>query len=182
MLKCLGKVVAMGAAMTDQVTDTPAVIPYAPKENGTGSHAEIVDRAGNAILGLVSRAADTAAADLQEAREVAEKLADQLRAAHDQINALKADVRHYQDRTNRAEKWLQQISSEIEQRFFDATGRQQLIQAQVEMTARNVAPPLGASQKDEDEPSRQSGAKPTADGARRIAAKFAPDFLRKSRK
>ena len=113
--------------MIDEVTDTPAVVRHAPKENRPGSEAEIVDRAGNAILGLVSRAADAAAADLQEAREVAEKLADQLRAAHDQlraahdqINALKAEVRHYQDRTNRAEKWLQQISSEIEQKFLGA--------------------------------------------------------------
>jgi hypothetical protein len=63
--------------------------------------AEIVDRAGNAILGLVSRAADVAAADLQEARVAAEKLSDQLRtahvqlrAAHKQINDLKANVRH----------------------------------------------------------------------------------------
>jgi len=140
-----------------EVTDTRGVIPYAPKEKSTGSETEIVDRAGNAILGLVSRAADAAAADLQEAREVAEKLADQLRAAHEQlraahdqlraahnqINDLKADVGHYQDRTNRAEKWLQQISSEIEQRFFDATGRQPLIQAQVEMKARNGGPPIG---------------------------------------
>jgi DNA repair exonuclease SbcCD ATPase subunit len=152
--------------MTDQVTDTPAVIPYAPKEKSAGSEAEIVDRAGNAILGLVSRAADTAAADLKEAREVAEKLADQLRAtrdqlraAHDQINALKADVGHYQDRANRAEKWLQQISSEIEQRFFDATGRRPLIQARVESTARNVTPPIEELIKDETQ---------------RIAAKFAP--------
>jgi predicted nucleic acid-binding Zn-ribbon protein len=86
-----------------------------------------VDRAGNAILGLVNRAAGTAAADLQEAREVAERLAlqlqasrDQVRAADDQINALKADVRRYQDRANRAETWLQQISSEIEQKFLGA--------------------------------------------------------------
>jgi DNA repair exonuclease SbcCD ATPase subunit len=133
--------------MIDEVTDTPAVVRHAPRENRPGSEAEIVDRAGNAILGLVSRAADAAAADLQEAREVAEKLADQLRAAHDQlraahdqIDALKAEVRHYQDRTNRAEKWLQQISSEIEQRFFDPTGRQPLIQAQVEMRAKSLRP------------------------------------------
>ena len=79
--------------MTDQVTDTPAVVPYAPKGKSAGSEDEIVDRAGNAILGLVSRAADAAAADLQEAREVAEKLADQLRAAHNQINELTANLR-----------------------------------------------------------------------------------------
>jgi hypothetical protein len=155
-----------GASMTEQVSDTPAVIPYAPKQNGTGSQAEIVDRAGNALLGLVSRAADTVAADLQEARGVAEKLADQLRAAHDQlraahdqINALKADVRNHQDRAGRAEKWLQQISSEIEQRFFDATGRQPPIQAQFEMTARDVTPPIEELIKDETQ---------------RIAARFAP--------
>ena len=103
-----------------------AAISEAP-EARNGSDAEIVDRAGNAILGLVSRAADAAAADLREAREVAEKLTDQLRAAHDQLRAahdqikdLKVDARHYQDRANRAEKWLQQISSEIEQKFLGA--------------------------------------------------------------
>jgi chromosome segregation ATPase len=126
--------------MTSQETDKPTLeadIEAAVSdalEAKNGPEAEIVDRAGNAILGLVSRAADSAAADLQEAREVAEKLADelraaderlrdadhQLRAAHDQINDLKADVRHYQDRANRAEKWLQQISSEIEQKLLGA--------------------------------------------------------------
>jgi hypothetical protein len=40
--------------MTDQVTDTPAVVPYAPIDKSAGSEAQIVDRAGNAILGLVS--------------------------------------------------------------------------------------------------------------------------------
>jgi chromosome segregation ATPase len=127
--------------MTSQGTDTPtmeadieAAISDALETKNIGSEGEIVDRAGNAILGLVSRAADAAAADLKEARDVAEQLADQLRAAneqlqaahdqlraaHSQINDLKADVRHYQDRTNRAEKWLQQISSEIEQKFLGA--------------------------------------------------------------
>src|SRR6516164_1774233 len=139
--------------MTDQVTNTPALIPYAPKEKSTGLEADVVDQAANAILGLVDRAADTAVADLQEAREFAEKLADQLRASHDQlraaqdqINNLEAKVRYYQDRTDRAEKWLHQISSKIEQRFFDATGRQPLFQEQTdfqeqtEMTAGNVPP------------------------------------------
>jgi chromosome segregation ATPase len=108
-------------------TDTlEAAISDALEAQNTGS-ADVLDRAGNAILGLVSRAAGTVQADLQEAREAAEKLADQLRAtrdqlsaAHHQINALKADIRHYQDRADRAEKWLQQISSEIEQKFLAA--------------------------------------------------------------
>ena len=115
--------------MTSQKTDssTPEAAIAEALEGKNGPEADVLDRAGNAILGLVNRAAGTAAADLQEAREVAERLADQLRAAHeqlraahDQINDLKADVRNYQDRTNRAEKWLQQISSEIEQKFLGA--------------------------------------------------------------
>ena len=122
--------------MTSQEIDTPtleadieAAISDELEAKNTGS-ADVLDRAGNAILGLVTRAAGTVQADLREARQAAEKLADQLRAtrdqlqaAHDQINALKADVRHHEDRANRAEKWLHQISSEIEQKFLGADDR-----------------------------------------------------------
>jgi chromosome segregation ATPase len=117
--------------MTSQERDRPtleadieAAISDELEAKNTGS-GDVLDRAGNAILGLVNKAAGTAAADLKEAREVAEKLADQLQAtrnqlqaAHDQVNGLKADVRRHEDRANRAEKWLQQISSEIEQKFM----------------------------------------------------------------
>jgi hypothetical protein len=51
-------------------------------------------------------------------RQLKKKLADQLRAANNQINELTANLRYSQDRAERAEKWLYQISSEIEQRFF----------------------------------------------------------------
>jgi peptidoglycan hydrolase CwlO-like protein len=101
-----------------QNADNSAVVPYAPKAKRKDTEADQLDRAGHAILGLVSRAADTSEADLRAAREAAEKLADQLRAANNQINELNASLRYYQDRTDRAEKWLYQISSEIEQRFF----------------------------------------------------------------
>ena len=103
------------------MTTIRTVVPYAPREKTTSSEPDIVDRTGSAIFEFVKYAGDET--DLQEARDVAHKLADelratrdQLRAAHDQINSLKADVRHYQHRANRAEKWLHQISSEIEQR------------------------------------------------------------------
>jgi septal ring factor EnvC (AmiA/AmiB activator) len=95
-----------------------AVIPYAPKARNADTEEDQLDRAGHAILGLVSRAADTTEADLRAARQATEKLADQLKAANTHINELTANLRYYQDRTERAEKWLYQISSEIEQRFF----------------------------------------------------------------
>ena len=116
--------------MTSQDTDTPeavsevadtggAVITYVAP-NAKNTEADVLDRAGNALLGLVNRAARTAEADLQAAREVAEKLADQLRTAQRQINELDANVRYYQDRTERAEKWMHQISSEIHRKFLGA--------------------------------------------------------------
>src|SRR5215813_6144171 len=120
--------------MTSQARDTPeavsdvtdtraAAIPDAAEAKNTEADvvdraADVVDRAGNAIVELVNRAAGNAEADLQAAREAAEKLADQLRAAQNRINQLEANVRYYQDRMDRAEKWLYQISSEIEQKFF----------------------------------------------------------------
>jgi peptidoglycan hydrolase CwlO-like protein len=107
--------------MANQIADTSrSVIPYTPKAKNTNSKADQLDRAGSAILGLINRVADTTEADLQTARDAAQKLADQLRSAHNQINELTASVRYYQDRTDRAEKWLHQISSEIEQRFLGA--------------------------------------------------------------
>jgi septal ring factor EnvC (AmiA/AmiB activator) len=105
--------------MAGQNGGNSAVVPYAPKAKGD-MEPDQLDRAGHAILGLLDRAAVTTEADLRAAREAAEKLANQLRAANNQINELNASLRYYQDRTDRAEKWLYQISSEIEQRFFGA--------------------------------------------------------------
>src|SRR5215468_5479511 len=120
--------------MTSQARDTPeavsevtdtraAAIPDAAEAKNMEADvvdraADVVDRAGNAIVALVNRAAGNADADLQATRETAEKLADQLRAAQGRINELEANVRYYQDRTERAEKWMHQISSEIHQRFL----------------------------------------------------------------
>ena len=113
--------------MTSQTTDTPepisedtdrtgAVVQYAAPV-AKNAAVDVVDRAGNAILQLVDRAARTAESDLQEARDIAEKLADQLQTAQGRINELEANVRYYQGRAERAEKWMHQISSEIQQRF-----------------------------------------------------------------
>ena len=77
-----------------------------------------VDKAGHAILGLLHQAANTAEATKQQAIEIAQKLAAQVRAAEDRIRELETKVRYYEDRNDRAERWFYQISTEIEQRFF----------------------------------------------------------------
>ena len=102
-----------------EVTDTRvAAIPDVAEAKNT--EADVVDRAGNAIVELVNRAANNGEANLLAAQETAEKLAYQLRAAQGRINELEANVRYYQDRTERAEKWMHQISSEIHRKFLGA--------------------------------------------------------------
>src|SRR6516164_3496456 len=109
-----------------EVTDTRvAAIPDVAEAKNTEADvvdraADVVDRAGNAIVELVNRAANNGEANLLAAQETAEKLAYQLRAAQGRINELEANVRYFQDRTERAEKWMHQISSEIHRKFLGA--------------------------------------------------------------
>ena len=94
-----------------------SVIPIsaAPKLN---SRAEVVDRAAQTILGTINRAATTVQASYRQGLEINSKLATQLRAAEQRISELEVKARYHEDRADRAEKWLYQISVEIEQKFF----------------------------------------------------------------
>jgi len=52
------------------------------------------------------------------AMKLAHKLSMQLRAAEDRINQLEAEVELFRDRTVRAERWLQTIQKEIEEKLI----------------------------------------------------------------
>jgi hypothetical protein len=106
-----------GAAMAQ------AVVPFAPKSNSKSEVGDPLDKAGQAILGAIHRAAGSAEANYQQAVEMNHKLSAQIRTAEDRMRHLEATVRHHEDRADRAEKWLYQISTEIEQRFFGADNR-----------------------------------------------------------
>jgi hypothetical protein len=68
-------------------------------------------------LGLLHRTAADAEAKNQQALAMTHQLSAQLRAAEDRMRELETHVR-YQERADRAEKWLHRISLEIEQQFF----------------------------------------------------------------
>ncbi len=101
-----------GAAMAE------AIVPFAPKANSKSEANDPLDRAGQAILGALHRAAGAAEANYQQAQEMTHKLSAQLRAAEDRMRQLEATIRHHEDRGDRAEKWLYQISMDIERKFF----------------------------------------------------------------
>jgi cell fate (sporulation/competence/biofilm development) regulator YmcA (YheA/YmcA/DUF963 family) len=78
-----------------------------------------LDSAGQAILKLLHKAAGAAEANSRRALETAQKLSSQLRAAEDRIAELEAEVQHYREKSERAEDWLRQISTEIEDRLIN---------------------------------------------------------------
>jgi hypothetical protein len=95
-----------------------AAIPFAPKLNVRPEAGDPLDVAAQHTLDLLHRAAVSAEANNQQALEVADKLFAQLRAAEDRIRELEAKVRQHAERADRAERWLHQVSVEIEQKFF----------------------------------------------------------------
>jgi hypothetical protein len=99
-----------------------AMIPYAPSRRKSATAptdaTDPVETAGQTILGLLNQAADAAHANTKHALDVAHKLSRQLRAAEERIAELEGDLRDYRERAERAEKWLNFISSEIRQKFF----------------------------------------------------------------
>ena len=101
------------------VLASESVIPFAPAARSGGSNeADQLDTAGQTILRLLHKAAGVAEANSQHALDIAQKLSHQLRAAEDRIAELEAEVRTYQERTERAEQWLHKIYTEIEERFI----------------------------------------------------------------
>jgi hypothetical protein len=106
--------------MSDNGAGAPkAVVPFAPKMNAKPEAGDELDRAGHAILDALRQAAGGVEAKHQQAVETTHKLFAQLRAAEDRVKQLEARVRHHEGRADRAEKWLYQISVEIEQKLFN---------------------------------------------------------------
>jgi outer membrane PBP1 activator LpoA protein len=93
-----------------------SVIPFAPK-NAAPDNADQLDNAGQTILKLLHKAADVAEANSKHALDMAQKLSHQLRSAEDRIAELEAEVQLYQEKCERAERWLHKVYTEIEDRF-----------------------------------------------------------------
>ena len=96
-----------------------SVIAFVPAaKSAVSKDADQLDAAGQTILSLLHKAAGMAEENSKHALDLAQKLSHQLRAAETQVAGLEAQVRYYQDKTERSEQWLHKIYSEIEERFF----------------------------------------------------------------
>ena len=108
-----------GWAMRGQFTETPEVVPFARSRNGAVPEAsDQLDKAGQTILQLVTRAAGVADENSRHALGMAQELSDQLRAAEDRVAELEGELTASRERCDRAEQWLHRIYGEIEERFL----------------------------------------------------------------
>ena len=99
--------------------EAESVIQFAPTAKAAAPNkGDELDSAGRSILSLLHKAAGVAEANSQHALDLAQRLSHELRTAEDRIAQLEADVRYYQERTDRAEQWLHKIFTEIEERFM----------------------------------------------------------------
>jgi exonuclease VII small subunit len=104
--------------MDENRAGTPEqVIAFAPK-GGPRSHGTLVEEAGEAIVAKIQKAADLSNENCDRAMKLAHKLSMKLRAAEDRINQLEAKVELLRDRAVRAERWLQTIQKEIEEKLI----------------------------------------------------------------
>ena len=71
---------------------SPEVIQFARSAQGARDDNSQLDRAGQTILELLSKAADVAEQNSRHAIDTAQRLSHQLRAAEDRIAELEAEV------------------------------------------------------------------------------------------
>jgi hypothetical protein len=115
------KIIPFTQTTKDNVSFAPRAkdaIPFAPKPKEVRSDGDPVDRSGHAIVALLQQAAETANANCDRAMDLAHRLTMQLRAAEERARELELEMRHFQDRAQRAEQWLVRIYDDIEQKFF----------------------------------------------------------------
>jgi chromosome segregation ATPase len=111
-------VVMESVAMSGHRADTSEQgFKFVPKE-WPNSYGAQVEEVGQAIITKIQRAADSSNENCDRALALAHKLSMQLRTAEDRISQLEAEVELFRDRAVRAERWLQTIQNEIEEKLI----------------------------------------------------------------
>jgi hypothetical protein len=92
--------------------------PRAPDVPEQVQQGDVLDQAGQGIVGLLQHAAKLSNETRDRAMEQARKLSHQLHAAEGRIDQLQAEIEQVQGRTGRAERWLTRIYQEIEEKLI----------------------------------------------------------------
>jgi replicative superfamily II helicase len=104
--------------MNPRTPDAAEQVVQFSKEKSARGDGDGLDQSGEAIVALLQQAANLANENCDRAMSLAHKLSIQLRAAEDRVKHLQAELQQSQDRSARAEKWLNRIYREIEDKLI----------------------------------------------------------------
>jgi hypothetical protein len=104
------------------MSEGPVVVPesvrkFAPRRK-TQNDGHPTDQAGEALIAMLHQAALLSTESCDRLTDMAHDLSRQIEAAQDRINRLQIDVEHFRGRAAGAEKWLNLIQKEIEERLM----------------------------------------------------------------
>lgn len=106
--------------MQGQSVDSEAEMekPDQTHEGSASKSDNQLDKAGQSILRLLHKAAGVTEQKNRHTLEMAQKLAQQVRATETRVAELEAEVEVRRERAERAEQWLRKVYAEIEDRFL----------------------------------------------------------------
>src|SRR5215204_4412437 len=108
----------MSAYMDPYAPKNKAIAPF-DKSRAQEPDAVDLEQSGHAILALLEQAAQVARMNEERATGIAQRLSNELAATVERTRQIEAELRRYEDRAFRAEKWLLQVYKEIESKFFN---------------------------------------------------------------
>lgn len=104
--------------MPQHLTDPPDQLGQSSHEQEPHGGNNLTDQAGHALIAMLKQAANLSNGARDRGMTLADKLAVQLRAVEDRVKELEGEVEDCRDRAVRAEKWLQRIQREVQERFL----------------------------------------------------------------
>ena len=109
--------VSWGFTMDQPATTPSDVLQFAPRQMQAEGNSSI-EQAGHAIVAMLREAARISHENADRAMSIAHKLAIQLRAAEERIGHLEGEVERLESRAASAERWLETIKREIEEKLI----------------------------------------------------------------
>ena len=83
----------------------------------TQNEATAADKIGGGIMTMLKRTAQAARETADRAVRASQKATEQLEQSQERVRRLEIDLKHFQERAQRAENWLVRIRKEVEEDF-----------------------------------------------------------------
>jgi hypothetical protein len=103
--------------MDQRPPNTSEVLTF-PSKQPPRDERDLIDQTGHALVAMLREAGNVANENVDRAKAVADKLLIHLRAAEGRIVQLQGEVESLRSRALRAERWLETIKHEIQNKLI----------------------------------------------------------------